>query len=112
VQRLSPAEAAKLLESNPSLQLVDIRTKAEIKKTGTPDLRTFKKSLISSTYQPSTPSAAGGNATAGTSTVTIGWPQRLSQISKVIFISFHVDGSLLFLPFLCEFQKHFLMCDK
>lgn len=80
LQSLSPAAAAKLLEKDETLQLVDIRTKAEMKE-GSPDLRSFKKSLITSTYQPSAapPKASGSQS----STVTIGWPERLCKVPKV-----------------------------
>jgi hypothetical protein len=79
MQAMSATAAAKLLEEDPDAQLVDIRTREELREVGSPDLREFGKSPINATFKPS----AGDKRGLQTSTVTIGWPERLCRLPKV-----------------------------
>lgn len=50
VKVTSPARAFEALEQNPKVILLDIRSKAEVKEAGSPDLKSIKRKLVSLPY--------------------------------------------------------------
>lgn len=80
LQTVSCQGALKLLEQDPEVQLIDIRPKEDLRETGSPDLRSVKKSPINVAYKPRVEVSQEGSQQ---STITIGWAERLCRNSKV-----------------------------
>eukprot|EP00892_Ulva_mutabilis_P012386 jgi/Ulvmu1/951/UM102_0034.1 len=80
IQTLSCKGVLKLLEEDPEAQLIDIRPKEDLRETGSPDLRSVKKSPINVAYKPMVEASASGTQQ---STITIGWAERLCRNPKV-----------------------------
>lgn len=77
LQSISAAKAIDLLAEDPDAQLLDVRPKVDIKATGSPDLRSIKKSVSALPWVPPV-----GPAT-DKGTVVVGWPQKFGRLSKV-----------------------------
>lgn len=79
LQTISCQSALKLLEEDPNIQLIDIRLKEDFRETGSPDLRSVKKSPVNAAYKPTVQASQAGSQ----STIAIGWAERLCRNSKV-----------------------------
>ena len=75
MQAISAARAIDMLE-DPATELIDIRTPAEIKESGNPDLRSIKRTIIAIPYTPVSEPTDGG-------TVVLGWADKLNRSKKV-----------------------------
>ena len=78
MQATSPQQALKMLENDANTQIIDIRSKQDVREGGIPNLRTTKKSLISVPYQP----PQGPTPQTSSGTVSVGWAQRIARMKK------------------------------
>lgn len=79
MQAVTPSRALKILEQVPDAQLLDIRPQKDSRSSGVADLKAVKKSVLSLPYKPAVAPQEGDR----TSTVSIGWAERVGRMAKV-----------------------------